>query len=194
MRLLELSKKKEELDKKSKKAEMKKKKNEEGMKKMLDEEVEKRNAQRKALEESFWARVKHKGKDKPVERLNLNIDRREDEQLMEADGMPSVESAKSHPDPSESPLVGKTHHSFIVRHKSHTPIKEIKSSTLNNFSKEPVSPLNSADADGDPTKMGRQKSVDDMRSRRKEDNINLPYIDTNKNKARTSIEVALFAS
>ena len=187
-KVLELSKKKEELDKKSRKAEIKKKKCEDDMKKMLDEEVEKRNAQRKALEESFWARVKAKGKDKPVDKINLNFDtpvKKEDDNHADVERMPSVESAKSYNDLSEKQSFMSTQ-SVSLKHGLQGPRKDPRSNTFTNFSKDLTSPTNAADSDF--TKMGRQRSVDDLRNRRKE-GVNLPYIENNKKKSRDSFEV-----
>jgi len=78
----ELLKKKEEFDKKCKKLEEKKKKAEEELRKILEDEENKRRAQRKAIEESFWLRVRGYNKKEKKDKISDPIKSSEEEKLV----------------------------------------------------------------------------------------------------------------
>ena len=63
----------------------------------FDEEIEKKKAQRKAMEESFWTRVRAKEKEKQQDKVQLanELSKRREDNSVNADRTMSVEPAES---------------------------------------------------------------------------------------------------
>jgi len=193
-KIQELLRKKEEYDKKTKKFELKKKKLEEEMKKMVDEELEKKKIQRKALEESFWSRIKAKQKEKQLDKITTKTEetkRTSSLAISHIELSSSADPSKSHDDSSDKTRMLRTHHFNTPQHG----IEDGKAVTFSSFFKEDA-PLDlRMGRHSYKTSMSqepRQRSVEETRSKKNKDEcISLPCIDGSSRPVKTVNEVKI---
>jgi len=190
-KIIELLKKKEEYDKKTKKFEFKKKKLEEEMKKMVDEELEKKKIQRKALEESFWSRIKAKQKEKQLDKITTKTEetkRTGSLAISNIELSSSVDPSKSHDDSSDKTRMLRTHHFNTPQHG----IEDGKAVTFSSFFKEDAPMDLRMGRHSYKTSMSqepRQRSVEDTRVKKKDKDecVSLPCIDGSSRTVKTEV-------
>ncbi len=194
-KLQELQKKKEEQDKKNKKVELKKKKVEEEMKKMLEEEIEKKKVQRKALEESFWTRVKARQKEKqPEKSLNKLEESKLPSIFIPNDRIGSVEPVRTVDETLDKSRLMRTQ----IFNTPQNATGSGKATTFTSFFKDELttkhSPARLLVKKISAPKESRQKSVEDVRPKKKEredGSFSLPYIESSTSKqGKTPNEVS----
>lgn len=178
--------------------EIKKKKVEEETKKMIEDEIEKKKAQRKALEESFWTRLRVKDKEKAQEKIQIYYDEtkpKNDVTPTNAERNSSLEPVRSQEDNSEKPKFSRIHihgspHPHHVGHVG-------RSSTFTHFYKdESPSKIGSSPSNYqsvDSAKGARLRSVDEIRaSKREKEDMILPFIDVHHSRGSIRSDVKLF--
>jgi len=186
VKIQELLKRKEEYDQKTKKFELKKKRLEEEMRKMVDEELEKKKLQRKALEESFWSRIKAKQKEKQLDKLTKTEETKRTNSLAisNIELSHSVDPSKSQDENSDKTRMLRTHHFNTPQHS----IEDGKAITFSSFFKEDIPIDLRKGRHGNKTSISqepRQRSVEDNRTKKKDECVSLPCIDGSSRSIRT---------